>query len=77
MKKMDIVTEDLIAIRGKWDDASVKIVTQDKELEPIRGQLWRKIQELETKVHNEKTLLENQSKEVEDIRTMLDDVQTS
>ena len=43
MKKMDTVTEDLIAIHGKWNDTSVKLVTQNKEFEAIRAQLLRKI----------------------------------
>ena len=76
MKKMDIVTEKLTTICGKWDKLYFKLGTQDKEFEGVRAQLLSKIQELETKVHYEKTLLENQEGQMEDIHTTLDDLQT-
>ena len=43
MEKMDTMTEDLTAVLGKWNEASVKLVTQDKKLEDVRVQLLRKI----------------------------------
>ena len=49
MKKMDTMSEDLTTICGKWDKAFIKLVTQDKELEAVRAQLLRKIQEVEMK----------------------------
>ena len=76
MRRRDTVTEDLIAIRGNWDEASVKLVTQNKNLETVRAQLLREIQELETKVHNEQTFLENQSGQVEKTRTSRNDLQS-
>ena len=42
MKNMDVVAGDLTAIHGNQDEATAKLVTEDKDLDAVRAQLLRK-----------------------------------
>ena len=57
--KLDQTNEDLIRVKGHWDNAKGKLEEQEKELEAIRAQLEQRLQGLEECTKNEKTLLES------------------
>ena len=53
------MNEDLVRMKGHWDNAKGKLEEQEKELEAVRAQLEQRLQGLEKCTKNEKTLLES------------------
>ena len=57
--KLSRTNEDLIRVKGHWDNAKRKLEEQEKELEAVRAEFEQRLQGLEECTKNEKTLLES------------------
>ena len=73
--KLNQTNEDLIRVKGHWDNAKGKLEEQEKELEAVRAQLEQRLQGLEECTKNEKTLLESQSGRIDVMQGTLQDLQ--
>ena len=71
------MNEELFAIQGKWEAATVKVQGLDSEVEKVRAQLHVINQELTAKMTNDRVLLMKQSEQVEKVETTLGEIQTT
>ena len=68
------MNEEITAVQGTWEAATIKLQGFDSGMENVRAQILSTTQELDNKLSVDEVLLRKQSGQVEKVESTLEDI---